>query len=126
MFIPSHKSPPVPWDWRAAGQQSTFRWIERLVPDVPKISLAEQWICLPHALKHRRRSDPERDAQADSPPGAQTERETDGGQHRDKHQFAIAAKDLVWPVRRLVDHDLSRPVASLHVLLASGFKQPLR
>jgi hypothetical protein len=76
--------------------------------------MPEQWIGLPHTLKDSHRSDPERNAQADSPPGTQTERKTDSGEHRNQHQFPITAEDLVWPVCRLVDHDLSRPVVSPH------------
>ena len=97
-------------------QQPAFRGIERPVPDMPYVNLPEQWIGLPHALKHRHCSDPKRNAQADSPPTPQTECEANCGKHRDQHQFAIPAEDLVRSVRRLVDHDLSRPVGSLHGL----------
>jgi hypothetical protein len=76
--------------------------------------MAEQWIGLPHTLKDSHRSDPERNAQADSPPGAQTERQTDSGEHGNQYQFPIPAKDLVWPICRLMDYDLSWPVGSLH------------
>jgi hypothetical protein len=76
--------------------------------------MPEQWIGLPNALKYRHRSDPKRNAQADSPPRTQTESQTDSGEHRNQHQLPIAAKDLVWPVCRLVDHDLSWPVVIQH------------
>jgi hypothetical protein len=52
---------------------------------MPHINLPEPWIGLPHALKDRYGSDPECNAQADSPPTAQTERKADSGEHRDEH-----------------------------------------
>ena len=114
MFIPLHVSPPVAGNRHAARKQPAFGGIECSVPNVPDINLPEQWIGLPHALKYRHCSDPERNAQADSPPAPQTEREADGGEHRDEHQLPISAEDLIRSVSRLVDYDFSRPVAGLH------------
>src|ERR1035438_5788796 len=114
MFIPLHVSPPVAGNRYAARKQPAFCRIEGLVPDVPNINLPEQRIGFPHALKHSRCSDPECNAQADSPPAPQTEREADGSEHRDEHQFPISAENLIRSVCRLVDYDFSRPVVGLH------------
>src|ERR1019366_10341476 len=35
-------------------------------------------------------------------------------EHRDEHQFTIAAQNLVRPVCRLMEHNFSRPVGRLH------------
>src|SRR5260370_21312032 len=114
MLVPMHSSPPVSRHRHAARKQTALGGIKRSIPDVPDVDLPEQRIGLPHALKDGHCSDPERNAQADSPPAPQTECETDSGEHGNQHQFPIPAKDLVWSVCRLVDHDLSWPVGSRH------------
>src|ERR1017187_8220156 len=91
MFIAMHSSPPTPRYRHAARKKAALGWIKRPVSYVPDIYQPEQRVGLPHTLKDSHRSDPERNAQADSPPGPQTERQTDSGEHRNQHQLPIAA-----------------------------------
>jgi len=62
---------------------------------VSHVDLPKERVGFTHPLQHRDGGKPEYNRRAESPPGSQTERQTDRNQNRGENQFTIAAENLI-------------------------------